>query len=68
MAKESMEHAVQRQQAEYEADVQRAAAILVERQKREALEQQVADAVAASEKAIAKLRKEAEAELARLTK
>jgi len=67
MAKASMDQAVLIQQGEYEAAVKREAAILVERQRREELEKQVADAVAASERAIAKLRKEADAELAKLS-
>ncbi len=66
MAKASTEHAVQVRQAEYEADVKRAAQAMIEQEKKDALAKQVAEAVAASEKAIAKLRKDAEAELAKL--
>jgi len=56
------------QAAEFEAAVKREAAILVERQAREALEKTVAETVAAHEKQIAQLKKQAEAELARLNK
>lgn len=68
MAKDSTELAIQQQAAEFDAAVRHAAGIMVERQAREALEKQVAEAVAASEKAIAQMKKQAEAELAKLTK
>jgi hypothetical protein len=65
-AKESTDLHVAKEEAQYRKDVEEAAKRQLEQAKREALEKQVADAVAASEKAIAKLRKEAEAELAKL--
>jgi hypothetical protein len=65
-AKESTEHAARQEIVKYQADVEQAAKRLIEQERREALEKQVAEAVAASEKAIAKLRKDAEAELAKL--
>jgi hypothetical protein len=66
MARESNEHALALQAAEFKAAVKREAAVLVERQAREALEKKVTEAVAAHEKEIAKLRRQAEAELAKL--
>jgi membrane-bound ClpP family serine protease len=67
-AKESTAHSVAQEESRYLKDVEEAAKRYVEQEKREALEKQVADAIAASEKAIAKLRKDAEAELAKLNK
>jgi hypothetical protein len=67
-AKESTEHAVAMDEATYRRDVEAAAKSFVEQERRAALEKQVAEAVAASEKAIAKLKQDAQAELARLTK
>jgi len=65
-AKESSEISVRNEEALYRRDVEEAAKRQLEQEKRAALEKQVAEAVAASEKAIAKMRKDAEAELAKL--
>ncbi|MGI4842315.1 MAG: hypothetical protein ACRYF7_03275 [Janthinobacterium lividum] len=67
-AQESTDASIAREQAEYNRRVQEEAKLLVERQAREALEKSVAEAVAAHEKQIAKLKRDAEAELARLNK
>lgn len=66
-AKESTELSQKREEAKYRKDVEEAAKRLIETQKRQELEKQVADAVAANEKAIAKLRKDAQAELDKLS-
>lgn len=66
-AKDSSELATQLQQAQWDREVKQAAKALIEQEKRTQLEKQVADAVAASEKAIAKLRKDAAGELAKLS-
>lgn len=66
-AKESVELSIQQAEAQYRRDIQEEAKRQIEASKRAELEKQVADAVAASEKAIAKLRKDAAAELAKLS-
>lgn len=66
-ARESEDHSVAMQEAQYRRDVESAAKRQIEQSKRAELEKQVADAVAASEKAISKLRKDAAAELAKLS-
>lgn len=65
-AQESTDISLQQEEARYRRDVEEAAKRQLEQAKREELERQVAEAVAASEKAIAKLRREAAAELAKL--
>jgi hypothetical protein len=67
-AKESSDFSVAQEEQRYRKDVEQAAKRLIEDEKRNALEQQVKEAVAANEKAIAKLRRDAEAELAKLNK
>lgn len=67
-AKESTEHSAALEEAQYRRDVAAAAKTMLEQERREALEKEVAAAVAASEKAIAKLKQDAQAELDRLTK
>lgn len=67
-AQESSEASIARENAEYERRVKDEAKRLVEQQAREALEKSVAEAVAAHEKQIAKLKRDAESELARLNK
>jgi len=67
-AKASTEHSVAMEEAEYAARVKQAAQSMLEQERRAALEKQVAEAVAASELAIAKLKRDAQAELDRLNK
>ena len=67
MAKEGSDHALLLQQAQYEVDVKRAAQALVEQQKRDDIAKRMAEVQAAHDKAVAKLKKEAEAELAKLS-
>jgi hypothetical protein len=67
-AKESTEHSAAMEEAQYQRDVAAAAKTMLEQERREALEKEVAEAVAASEKAIAKLKRDAQAELDRLNK
>jgi hypothetical protein len=66
-AKESTELSVAQEAAQYRRDVEEAAKRQLEQAKRAELEKQVAEAVAASERAIAKLKKDAAAELAKLS-
>lgn len=65
-AQESTEISIRQEEARYRRDVEEAAKRQLEQAKREELERQVAEAVAASEKAIQKLRRDAAAELAKL--
>lgn len=66
-AKESTEHSAELEAAQYRRDVEASAKSMIEQERRAALEKEVAEAVAASEKAIAKLKRDAQAELDRLT-
>lgn len=68
MAKAANEHALHKQAMEYERDVKQAAQALVEQAKRDEIAQRMAEVQAAHEKAVAKLKRETDAELARLTK
>lgn len=67
-AKESTELAIHLEQAQYERDVKAAAAAMLEVQRRQELEKQVAKAVADHEKQIAALKQAAQAEIAQLEK
>ena len=67
-AKESTEQSVAMEAAQYRREVEAAAKSMIEQERRVALEKEVAEAVAASEQAIAKLKRDAQAELDRLTK
>lgn len=67
-AKESTEHSAELEAAQYRREVAAAAKSMIEQERRAALEKDVAAAVAATEKAIAKLKQDAQAELARLQK
>jgi hypothetical protein len=65
-AKESAELSVAKEEAQYRKDVQDAAKRLVEQDKRDELKKRMDAEQAAHEKAVAKLKKELEAELAKL--
>ena len=67
-AKETTEHSAELEAAQFRREVEAAAKSMIEQERRAALEKEVAEAVAASERAIAKLKRDAQAELDRLTK
>lgn len=65
-AKESSDHALRLQKAQYELDVKQAAEAIVAQQKRDELEKQVAAEVAAHQRKIKELEKSAAAAIAKL--
>lgn len=65
-AKESNDLHVAKEEAAYRKDVEEAAKRLVEQAKREEIAQRMADVQAAHEKAVAKLKRDTDAELAKL--
>lgn len=65
-AKESSELSIEQEEAKYRKDVENAAKRIIEQQRRDELEKQVAEAVASHEKQIAALKRQARNEIQQL--